>query len=299
MTAEAGLVLGIDAGGTKLHALVADTEGAVIHEEFADGSSWNLATVEERARVIAGVAAPWGSRLDAIGIGAHGCDSERDCERLQRAMRRLLPAPAKVVNDAELLGYAEGHSHAINVVLGTGSIVLSRNVAGEAAYVGGWGWLIGDDGSAWGIVRAAIRALTLLGDEASVEDQLTAQILERTGALSLRDVVSIMQARSASAWASWADTVFSAASDGSPSACAAVDGGVASTVELVRQAHASNPDAALAVLAGGVVTRQEAYAQRIIEGIREVSGIEAVVLGVAPVQGALRLAAEVRTFHSA
>jgi N-acetylglucosamine kinase-like BadF-type ATPase len=83
-----------------------------------------------------------------------------------------------VVNDALIaLVAGAGDAPAIVIIAGTGSIVYGRNAAGEAARAGGWGHMIGDEGSGYWIGREALAAVMRAGDGRGPETQLTAEIL--------------------------------------------------------------------------------------------------------------------------
>lgn len=83
-----------------------------------------------------------------------GPDDKRD------TFSGLLPADRlEVVNDAQIaLWGATGGEAGIVVIAGTGSIAFGQNGRGETARAGGWGYVFGDDGGAFGIVRQALRA---------------------------------------------------------------------------------------------------------------------------------------------
>jgi len=284
-----GLVLGIDAGGTKVHAMVRRVGGDIVDQHIVEGAGWNSASFAERADLVSTLAQRWPG-VSAIGLGAHGCDSDADCLRLQGEITARVTLPVRVVNDAVLFGYAMGAPHAVNVVLGTGSIVVTRPGQSPASYWGGWGWLVGDDGSAWGIVRTAVRALTLAPDHDN--DPLTALLRERTGMGDLRQIVDLMQRSEPSVWASWAECVFLAQTRGSASAKVALKAGVRHTRTLIEQAVLHHPGASAVVLGGGVVQHQAEYAARLREAVRDCVSIEVATLTRAPVLGAVHLAEE-------
>ena len=65
----------------------------------------------------------------------------------------------EVVTDAQIaLWGATGGEPGIVVIAGTGSIAFGQNANGKTARAGGWGYVFGDDGGAFGIVRQALRA---------------------------------------------------------------------------------------------------------------------------------------------
>ncbi|MFE6996139.1 BadF/BadG/BcrA/BcrD ATPase family protein [Microbacterium sp. NPDC057659] len=290
MRSDAPVLLGIDAGGTKVHVRWASVDGTVIEDRVVRELGWGAASFVDRAAVVAGLAAERPVR--AIGIGSHGCDSDAECEDLRSRVAAQVPVPVAVVNDAELLGHAVGRPHAINVVLGTGSIVVHRG-SGEARYLGGWGWLVGDDGSAWGLVRNAVAALSDGVDVRSSEsDPLQELLLTASGSSSLRDLVDVMQTSPASEWASWADAIFAVESE-SAAAQTAIDLGVSRTARLVERVRALSAQADHVVFAGGVVANQRGYAARLEAAVRDRTGLQATVLDGPPVAGAVRLAAAV------
>jgi len=64
------------------------------------------------------------------------------------------------------------------IISGTGSIAYGRNAAGEAARSGGWGHVLGDEGSGYWIGRAALRAVLRAADHRAPETLLTSMLLE-------------------------------------------------------------------------------------------------------------------------
>ena len=76
-------------------------------------------------------------------------------------MRRIgHKAPVLVVNDALVaLEAGAGDGPGIVLIAGTGSICYGRNEEGQAARAGGWGYMLGDEGSGWWIGRRALSAV--------------------------------------------------------------------------------------------------------------------------------------------
>ena len=92
-------------------------------------------------------------------VGAHGCDTAAQCDLFQGHLHPLLKGAVEVVNDAELLVPAAGYGVGVGVVAGTGSIAVARRPDRTMLVAGGWGWILGDEGSAPGLVREAARAV--------------------------------------------------------------------------------------------------------------------------------------------
>ena len=95
-------------------------------------------------------------------------------------MRRIgHKAPVLVVNDAlaALVAGAGDQGPGIVLIAGTGSICYGRNEAGQAARAGGWGYLLGDEGSGWWIGRRTLSAVMRAGDGRGPATLLTERVL--------------------------------------------------------------------------------------------------------------------------
>src|SRR5580765_40822 len=177
-------VLGIDAGGTKTVCLLADWQGAIVSEGRAGGA--NLHSAGELAVEKAVHEAMEAAIADreivpaAICLGIAGVDREDEARTVRAIMRRIgYKSRVVVVNDAlvALVAGAGGHEPGIVIIAGTGSIVYGRNAAFEAARAGGWGHMIGDEGSGYWIGRESLAAVMRASDGRGPETRLTAEIL--------------------------------------------------------------------------------------------------------------------------
>jgi N-acetylglucosamine kinase-like BadF-type ATPase len=176
-------VLGIDAGGTKTVCLLADDQGAIVSE--GRGAGANLHTAGELAveKVLhEAMEAAIGDRAitpAAVCLGIAGVDRDDEMRTVRAVMRRIgYKSRVLVVNDA-LIGLVAGarDDPGIAINAGTGSIVYGRNAAFEAARAGGWGHMIGDEGSGYWIGRESLAAVMRAFDGRGPATRLTAEIL--------------------------------------------------------------------------------------------------------------------------
>ena len=176
-------VLGIDAGGTKTVCLLADAQGTIVSE--GRGAGANLHTAGELAveKVLhEAMEEAIGDRAitpAAICLGIAGVDREDEARTVRAIMRRIgYKSRILVVNDA-LIGLVAGarDEPGIAINAGTGSIVYGRNAAFEAARAGGWGHMIGDEGSGYWIGRESLAAVMRAFDGRGPDTQLTREIL--------------------------------------------------------------------------------------------------------------------------
>jgi N-acetylglucosamine kinase-like BadF-type ATPase len=160
------LLLGIDGGGTTTIAWLADATGSVLGRGRAGPSNAKAVGVEAARKAlekaIAGAFAEAerpSEPAEVACLGLAGFDRPEDRNLLETWAqsggwgRRLI-----LVNDGDLLlaaGTVEGWG--IGLISGTGSIAVGRAPDGRAARAGGWGYVFGDEGSAYAVAVAALR----------------------------------------------------------------------------------------------------------------------------------------------
>ena len=200
-------LLGIDGGGTTTEAWLTEPGCRVLGRGTA-GPSNAKAVGSEAARLAldsairgafenAGLApAP----VDVACLGLAGFDRPDDRKILAgwaddaRWARQLV-----MVNDGDLVvaaGTPEGWG--VGVIAGTGSIAVGRSRDGRTARAGGWGHLLGDEGSAYGIVLDALRLVARRTDGRSPappnRDPLTDRMCKALGVARASQIVTAIYA---------------------------------------------------------------------------------------------------------
>lgn len=176
-------VLGIDAGGTKTRALLADDAGRVLGDALAGGA--NLRTHGELEvekvlhHVIEEASGAAAVPPDALALGIAGADRPADEAVLRGILRRIGFRDRVVVTNDARIAFVAGSAERVGLALvcGTGSIAWGCNRAGEIARSGGWGWHVGDEGSGFWIgeraIRKVLRALDGRGPATSLDRALS------------------------------------------------------------------------------------------------------------------------------
>src|SRR6266545_3599925 len=189
-------VLGIDAGGTKTVCQLADDQGEVVAEARRGGANLQAVGELEVEKVLHDVMEEAIGDLDvrpaAICLGIAGVDRPDDARVVKAIMKRIgYKAKVLVVNDA-LVALEAGAPDEPGVVLiaGTGSIAYGRNEHNQAARVGGWGYMLGDEGSGYWIGRAALRAVLREADRRGPATQLTGLLLNYYGVPRAQDLIA-------------------------------------------------------------------------------------------------------------
>lgn len=177
------LIVGIDGGGTKTEAVLCREDGQVLRRVRGGPSSPTSQPVEQAAEVLrqvlsrlledfGGLTAP----VDALFAGISGGSVGGNVAVMRNILRRILPQCRALANHSDsvnALRCAIPQGDALVAIAGTGSSVFAC-VNGEMHQCGGWGYLLGDEGSGYDLgqraLRAALRALDGRGGETSLAD---------------------------------------------------------------------------------------------------------------------------------
>jgi glucosamine kinase len=161
-------VVGVDAGATSTRAIAVGMDGRVLGRGTEGGANPNShppdVAAARTARAMAAAIAdlnPDRARACVLGLaGSSRLTDEAIAEVFRHQWQGLgLPCEIRVVADQEV-AFASGTSQRDGAVLvaGTGSIASTIVDRRLVATIGGYGWLLGDEGSAYWIGREAVRA---------------------------------------------------------------------------------------------------------------------------------------------
>lgn len=157
------LILGIDGGGTKVMVALADRSGNILRTGLGGGVN-AMDNPGWRNELETHLAPFCGEKRLAAVAAALPVYGEVDhlSSLLEETIDRSFPnARTRVLNDVDAahLGALAGRS-GILVLSGTGSMAWARNAEGAPARTGGWGDIIGDEGSSYWIGRLALNLVS-------------------------------------------------------------------------------------------------------------------------------------------
>ena len=196
----APLVAGVDGGGTRTRVLLLARDGAtagraegpaaLVRSDHPAAAVRVVADTVRRAAAAAGVTLP----LPAVWAGlagAGGASVRRDLEAA--LLDERIARTVRVGTDVEAAFHdAFGGGPGVVVVAGTGSVVLGAAEDGRRLQVGGWGGVMGDEGSGYHIGVSALRAIAAATDGRAPPTALTAAVL---------DLLGLNRPRELAAWA--------------------------------------------------------------------------------------------------
>jgi N-acetylglucosamine kinase-like BadF-type ATPase len=199
-----------------------------------------------------------------------------------------------VLNDSELLLPAAGKENGVAVIAGTGSIAVSRGTDRKMLSAGGWGWFLGDEGSASGLVRDAARAVRRSLDQGKPLEVLGRMLMDALGvAHTVEFGRALTDLGSAARVGGLAHFVFEAADAGSQIALQVIHEGGDALATLVQELVTRGAAGTDVITAGGVITRQTRLFEAFQSALNlRVPNAALSLLETPPVTGALTLAAK-------
>lgn len=200
-TSSSQLVLGIDGGATSTVAALAEAgTGREVGRGVAGPSNINATGIDPSLRSLdEAVAAAFAcagrprrpvaaAALGLAGVDLAGTDVIRGWgERVNLADR------VSVANDATLL-FAAGtpDGWGLAVVAGTGSIAFVLDKQGNEARAGGWGYLLGDEGSAYRTGLLGLRAACRAADSVAPPTKLLTALMDRLEVVDPRELIPVV-----------------------------------------------------------------------------------------------------------
>lgn len=164
--------LGIDGGGTKTVAAVSDKNGNIILKKAGKTINFYSVGMKIARKNLAEIINDIKNSLDeseffAVFIGCSALDKEADNELIQSLCRDIINAKRiKMHSDAYIALKSVGDAVCpCAAICGTGSMAIAEDINGQIHVKGGWGHIIGDEGSGYCIAVEALRACCVLCDE--------------------------------------------------------------------------------------------------------------------------------------
>jgi len=299
--------VGVDAGGTKTHALVADETGEVLGIGRAGTGNWEgvgldgaLAALRQAVGEALTAARTSPQEVTAAGYGLAGLDWPSDEARLRPLVDELgLSGPSVLVNDTFVaLRAGAREPWGVVIVAGTGTTVAGRNRRGEMARTPGLGYPFDDWGSAPDLAQAALHAVARAYTGRGPATALSNRLVRLVGAA---DVVDLLEGVSR-----WRYNLFPLVADVVQALMEEADGGDGAAREIVLRAGRELGGGAVVVirrlgmedeefdlvLAGGLFRSANALLLDALRGtVQAVApGARLVRLEVPPVVGGVLLA---------
>lgn len=195
-----GLIVALDAGGTRTDCLIGKTDGEILAKLAAGPANYHLVGIDGATGTIRRLLREADKCLihekptfELMWMGIAGLDRPGEREQLAAPIRDMQVAKRVVIDNDGVVALASGTmgGPGIVVIAGTGSLAFGVNEEGKRARSGGWGYILGDEGSAYYIGHKALNAVTQAKDGRNKPTVLSQAIISHFKINSVDDLVGL------------------------------------------------------------------------------------------------------------
>lgn len=280
-------VIGLDIGGSKTHGIKL-VDGSVVEDRIAGSANTQNVSTTTASRNLAGLLKALGAdEADEVYVGSGGVDTDADKAALRSLITPHIPRVAvTIVHDTRLILAAAGARTGIAVIAGTGSAVWGIAPDGTEARVGGWGYLLGDEGSGYWLARESVRHALHRANLGLPTDDLSTALLDECGLNSPEELIRLFHGGAdRTYWANKSRLVFACAQMGHPESLILIQQAGKSLAEQALQVATRLGIPGPVVLGGGLGVNQAALQESFTTHLAAHGLTEVHVLTTEPVFG--------------
>lgn len=186
--------LGVDGGGSKTTAVVFSDEGKLISRACGESINYYSVGLDNARQAMKNIIENLSQKsFDCAVIGMSALNERACTDEVERFCSGIIDSK-KIIMDSDLYIALEAlgeNGECAVVISGTGSVAAMRKSNGETMHTGGWGYILGDEGSGYSIglngIKAAIRAY----DGIEAETKLLKECKEYFGINNIYDLIDL------------------------------------------------------------------------------------------------------------
>jgi N-acetylglucosamine kinase-like BadF-type ATPase len=293
--------LGIDGGGTKTTSAIGDeskrlaTATAGPSNIVRVGEATTRESLHQAVRQACAAAGIAPDQIVGTCIGGSGAARPELAAIVREFLGEIIQSPIEVVGDMQIaLEAAFGSGPGVIVNAGTGSFAYGRDANGRTARAGGWGFAIGDEGSAHWIGRSAVAALLRSSDatDDAANSPLAKAFFKTWGVATISDLARAANAVPPPDFAALFRAVVANKDAITSDVLSHAGRELAHTAEIVLRRLFSNETGPVPVaIMGSVFRHSEQVGQVFYNELRKLDPRVAVSFDIVdPIEGALRMA---------
>lgn len=189
-------ILALEGGATHTRAGLYEETGDLLRETEGGPANPSAYGMHTCTRTVTAIVRELLEDVPAAGVDGYAAFAGAAGATLQQDMAAAIGAQLRlrsmtVTSDLHALLHANaGAGSGILVIAGTGAAVLARDEDGQLTRTGGWGPLLGDEGSGYGIAAAALRACARALDGVAPHTSLIENLPEAADLKSFNDFVA-------------------------------------------------------------------------------------------------------------
>ena len=272
--------IGIDGGGTKTHCIIADETKKQLFECYGEATNFLTIGTKLACNILISLIHECKSRLGigseqiaSIFVAVSGAGRSSDAQFLEEEFHKSTKQYSNVYFDGDAIAALTGAFHedaGIILISGTGSIILGKDRNGNMYRAGGFGRIIGDEGSGYAIGRKGLSAISKQLDGRG-EATLMTKYLNQKFQISSADELITAIYRNNFDISSFAPYVLAAAEQGDDIAFEIVNEAVNELISLVRTVRNKiTPEKMSLVLTGSLISSDNILSHKLHGKIREI-----------------------------
>lgn len=261
------LYLGIDGGGTKTTAVICDSSGRLISSFVGESINYNSVGTavarENLKKTVDGVTEGRNIIFNAVFIGMSAISERADTETTEALCSGIINCE-KIVMDTDVyigLEAMKCDGPAAMVIDGTGSMAVGRLTDGTIIHKGGWGYILGDEGSGYAIALDAIKAAICGAESIGKPTTLTQAVLDYFRICSIDSLIDIFYDPpiQRSEIAGFAPDVFECAENGDEVAIGIIENQAKLLADTVCALLREMPEGTPLGMWGGIMQNSESF----------------------------------------
>lgn len=199
------LLIGIDSGGARTFVLARHEQrpGVTFEKIYPAGNIHSIGVEATRiafTTLVNDLRGAFGHELDRamMVVGSAGVDSSEDVNIYNNLIRGtgFEGGLMTMGNGYIALVGGNGRREGALINCGTGSICIGIDKEGREVRTGGWGYLLGDEGSGYNIGMSLIKAVCRAYDQDLPSSKITNEVLTAIGAKSVPDIINVIYSSS-------------------------------------------------------------------------------------------------------
>jgi len=266
-------MIGIDGGGTKTEFVLFTSVGTVLKRIISEGTNINSVGIDKATHILKkGIDALLSSKENVVGIyaGVAGCGGKENKDAVISFLESEYPnLLIGCSSDIQNIISCANTNHCIAVICGTGSCVFALDEYG-LHQTGGWGYMLGDEGSGFFIGRDVLRT-TLAYNDGFGEHSLLVKLAEEKLNGSVNEKIPHIYSKGRDFVASFAPLCFEAQKKNDKLATEIIERNADSLAKQIKFAYEKYGEPDCVVLSGGVITANPDY----LDFIKKKSGLDA------------------------
>lgn len=282
-------LLGFDGGGTKTIGYIGNDEGLVLAKAYGGPSNYHAVgisnvkcTLDNLINTLCSSIGIDSKEIKILSLGLAGVDRPDDKKIIEEAIWEIGIKSDLIINNdgkTSLIG-ALGKEEGIITICGTGSISLGIDKDKKLVRAGGWGHIIGDEGSGYDFGVKALNAVMRYYDGRGKKTILKDKVLKQLNFTDCQEIIGYVydETRSKSDIAKLAPIVFEAARQGDDTALKIIDEAVNELGEITetvaRQLNFRESETILSI-DGGILKNVDLVRDRFMSQMRHrIKGIQ-------------------------